>query len=221
MTAARIGPAALAVTACLATDVDAFAPAAHRRGTLPASSRFFIWQAGDDVPGEYACAVRVASYAAPPLHLNRLGPLIRRGMSDFHRPISISCRRSARSATIQQAREPSEHASHPRAVDPCRQGASGRGICAHRVCANRSPRVVVPRAHPSPRSPRTREPQPAGHPVENHVGCRRRHATTAGNDVSCGSADGVHDAAAPRIRRDVAYRRAQWRIHRARGARVG
>ncbi len=58
-----------------ATHLDAFQPPGHRRGASPGSSRFFIWQTGDDVPGEYACAVRVASYAAPPLHLNRLGPL--------------------------------------------------------------------------------------------------------------------------------------------------
>jgi hypothetical protein len=58
-----------------ATHLDAFRPPAHRRGTSSDSSRFFIWQAGDHVPGEYACAVRVASYTAPALHLNRLGPL--------------------------------------------------------------------------------------------------------------------------------------------------
>jgi hypothetical protein len=58
-----------------ATRFEAFAPPAHRGGVSPESSRFFIWQAGDEVPGEYACAVRVAGYVAPRHDLQVLGAL--------------------------------------------------------------------------------------------------------------------------------------------------
>lgn len=58
-----------------ATRLDAFAPPADRRVSPgPEGQKFFIWQTGDDLPQQYRCALRVASYAPPPIHLNRLGP---------------------------------------------------------------------------------------------------------------------------------------------------